>query len=62
VCYGLVQQMGGTLTVESQPGIGSTFTLTLPMQPVEVDAAARVGPSVSTPATNGGTVPAGRSS
>ena len=62
VCYGLVQQMGGTLTVESQPGIGSTFTLTLPMQPVEVDAAARVGPAVSTTATDGGAVPAGTSS
>lgn len=30
VCYGLVQQMGGTLGVESRVGAGTTFTLTLP--------------------------------
>lgn len=33
VCYGLVQQMGGHIEVQSQPGVGTTFTLTLPRTP-----------------------------
>ena len=33
VCYGLVQQMGGTLEAQSQVGVGTTFTLTLPVSP-----------------------------
>jgi phosphoserine phosphatase RsbU/P len=30
ISYGLIQQMGGSLEVESEPGIGSTFLLRLP--------------------------------
>ncbi len=35
VCYGLVQQMGGTLEVQSRVGAGTTFTLTLPATSAE---------------------------
>jgi two-component system cell cycle sensor histidine kinase/response regulator CckA len=34
--YGLVKQCGGHLTVSSQPGQGTTFTLTLPSVPPEL--------------------------
>lgn len=59
VCYGLVQQMGGTLAVESHLGVGSTFTLILPMQSAEADAAADAGDSGTGAAAADGTIPAG---
>ena len=30
VCYGIVEQMGGKMSVESQVGLGTTFSITLP--------------------------------
>jgi two-component system NtrC family sensor kinase len=33
VCYGSLQQLGGKIEVQSRVGIGTTFTLTLPVHP-----------------------------
>ena len=30
VCYGIVHKMGGTMSVESEKGEGTTFTIQLP--------------------------------
>jgi len=51
VSYGIVQQHGGSLDVESEEGKGTTFTILLPAAP----AAAREGPSVSGPCVDGET-------
>jgi len=34
VTYGIVQKLGGSITVESQVGNWTTFTITLPLEPV----------------------------
>ncbi|OQX04039.1 MAG: two-component sensor histidine kinase [Desulfobacteraceae bacterium IS3] len=31
VCYGIIDSMGGTMTVSSEKGVGTTFTIYLPM-------------------------------
>jgi two-component system NtrC family sensor kinase len=31
ICYEIVQQHGGQITVDSQPGQGATFTVELPL-------------------------------
>ena len=31
ICYGIVEKMGGSITVNSQVGQGTTFTVTLPI-------------------------------
>lgn len=38
ICRRLADQMGGSLTVTSEPGVGSTFTLRLPAEPVSAPA------------------------
>ena len=38
ITYGLVQELGGSLSVESRVGEGTTFTIVLPVRPKDADA------------------------
>ncbi|HYR12413.1 MAG TPA: ATP-binding protein, partial [Longimicrobium sp.] len=38
ISRGMAEAMGGRLSVESTPGVGSTFTLTLPRAPAAATA------------------------
>jgi two-component system NtrC family sensor kinase len=35
VCYGIIDNMGGTMAVESERGVGTVFSLLLPVAPGE---------------------------
>jgi two-component system capsular synthesis sensor histidine kinase RcsC len=35
ICYELITSLGGEVTVTSQAGLGTTFTLWLPIEPIE---------------------------
>ena len=46
ICYGIVKEHGGEITARNAPLEGATFTITLPLQPVEaasISAAAKSG-------------------
>ncbi|MDR3510962.1 MAG: ATP-binding protein, partial [Caulobacteraceae bacterium] len=53
ICYELVQRMGGTIAVESEPGTGSSFTVRLPL-PQMSQALARAVRVEESPAAAGG--------
>jgi signal transduction histidine kinase/ActR/RegA family two-component response regulator len=49
LCRGIVEEHGGALTVESEPGRGATFTVTLPVVPRPVDGDGSAGEGTPAP-------------
>jgi signal transduction histidine kinase/ligand-binding sensor domain-containing protein/CheY-like chemotaxis protein/HPt (histidine-containing phosphotransfer) domain-containing protein len=52
ICRELAELMGGSVTVESRPNVGSTFHVTLPVQVLALGAAAGREPAAANPATH----------
>jgi two-component system NtrC family sensor kinase len=49
LCRGIVEEHGGAITVESEPGRGTTFAITLPVVPRPLDAGEPTAPEAPAP-------------
>ena len=47
ICHGIVRNLGGTIEVQSQQGVGSLFRVTLPVREIVADAAITTRPPLS---------------
>jgi hypothetical protein len=54
VSYGIVQAHSGDIEVDSRPGVGTVFTVTLPLKPPELPAPVASVAAVSEPAAKSG--------
>jgi CheY-like chemotaxis protein len=50
ICYGLIEKMGGDISVESQPGMGTTFHVRIPWQRREERPRSVTAPAEGEPA------------
>lgn len=54
ICYGVVRRLGGVIELESEPGVGTEFTVTLPIESVTVSEEAPSRPIRDAAASMGG--------
>ena len=47
ICYGIVKEHGGEIQVSNSPPRGATFTVTLPLRPVPVEAQPKAAPALA---------------